>query len=329
MNAENLAAGPRRTDPSTAPIGIVVVNYACSDLIDRNLGAVALVHARVVVVDNYSSTPERDRVRELTRRRGWTLVENPDNRGFGPGVNAGARAARALGCGSILLLNPDVEVSGEVVESLRRECAARPLSLVSPVLVDLAGKVVFEGSSLDLADGRIRNAAKADADPAPGGRPMRWLTAGCLAVDLRLWEWVGGFDEGYFMYWEDVDFNLRALAAGGHLVLRRDLVARHDQGGTQGPRVGRAKSGLYYYYNCRNRMLFAVRHLGPRRVLAWWLRTPKVSYEIWLRGGRRQLLASPDRLGWAVRGAVAGMAGALRYLVLSKPRTNSGENPQD
>ncbi|HEY5822676.1 MAG TPA: glycosyltransferase family 2 protein [Propionibacteriaceae bacterium] len=302
-------------DAHSSPIGIVVVNYACRELIEHNLGAVELVNARVVVVDNWFSSAEREDVRALTVRQGWTLVEMADNRGFGPGVNAGVRKAGELGCTTVLLLNPDVELTGDVIEQLRLQCLAVPGSLVSPLLVDLAGKVVFEGASLNLVDGRIRNAAKAAADPDPRSRPKVWLTGACLAVDRALWDWVGGFDEGYFMYWEDVDLNYRCAQAGARLILRRDLTAVHDQGGTQGPRRGRAKSALYYFYNSRNRMLFAVRHLSRREVVAWMVATPKVSYEIWLHGGRRQLLESPGLVLSAARGGLAGLIGGARFLV--------------
>lgn len=300
---------------SSSPIGIVVVNFACHELIEHNLGCVELVDAQVIVVDNWSSSAERAAVRALTARQGWTLVEMADNRGFGPGVNAGVRQAGELGCDTVLLLNPDVEVTGDVIEQLRRQCLAMPGSLVSPLLVDLAGKVVFEGASLNLVDGRIRNAAKAAADPDPRSRPMLWLTAGCLAVDRGLWDWVGGLDERYFMYWEDVDLSFRCRAAGARLILRRDLAAVHDQGGTQGPRRGRAKSALYYFYNCRNRMMFAVRHLPRPTIITWMVATPEVSYEIWLHGGRRQILESPGLILAAAQGGLVGLVGAARYLV--------------
>jgi GT2 family glycosyltransferase len=133
-------------------------------------------------------------------------------------------------------------------------------------------------------------------------------------VSAELWRRTGGFDEGYFMYWEDVDFGYRALGVGARVTLREDLVAVHDQGGTQGPRHGRAKSSLYYFYNCRNRLLFGERHLGRADLLRWLVLTPRVSWEVLLRGGRRQLLAQP-RLAWsAASGGLAGMWAAARDL---------------
>jgi len=133
-----------------------------------------------------------------------------------------------------------------------------------------------------------------------------------LHADLR--DRVGGFDEPYFLYWEDVDLSVRVERAGGRLVVRTDLEVVHDAGGTQGEQHGRAKSDTYYSFNCRNRLLFATRHLDRGDLLRWIAATPAVSREILLRGGRRQLLHSPRPLLAAVRGSLAGTGLALRAL---------------
>jgi GT2 family glycosyltransferase len=179
-------------------------------------------------------------------------------------------------------------------------------------MIDRDGTITFAGASLDLITGRTHHAAHKGRDPR---RWMGWMTAACLAVHEELWQRTGGLAEDYFMYWEDVDFSMRSVRAGGTLLVRDDLTVVHDQGGTQGPRQGRAKSSLYYFYNARNRMLFAARHLDRCALWGWWWRTPKVSWEIFLRGGRRQLLHSPRLALAAARGAYAGIAIGSRALL--------------
>ena len=127
-------------------------------------------------------------------------------------------------------------------------------------------------------------------------------------MSRTLFERLGGFDEAFFLYWEDVDLSYRWVAAGGRLVVRKDLAAVHDSGGTQGPQRGRAKSPTYYRYNCRNRLLFAARHLDRRSRLAWALLAPAVGWEILLRGGRRQLVRSWRPWWAALRGTLEGLA---------------------
>lgn len=310
------APSSARPDPNGL-LGVVVVNYASSGLLQRAVKDLPHDQARVIVVDNFSGLAERETVRILAAERGWALVEMADNTGFGPAVNAGVDRAVALNCVGFLLLNPDTEVSAETVAQLRLTILAEPRALVSPCLVDRQGTLTFAGSVLSLTDGRVRRASAAELSGRHGPHLVVWFTAACLAVSRELWCDAQGFSEDYFMYWEDVDFSYRCTAIGARMLLRTDLQVQHDQGGTQGPRRGRAKSPLYYYYNIRNRLLFASLHLPPKRVLRWLAHTPAVSWEILLRGGRRQLVWSP-RLAWvACRGAMAGAQLVVRSLSLA------------
>jgi GT2 family glycosyltransferase len=303
-------------------LGIVVVSFGSVDLLGRNLASADLAgeDVCVVVVDNFSSAENRRDVENLGRTQGWHVVGMPDNRGFGAACNTGVAAARRLGCRTFLFLNPDAVISGETVAELRAHSLREPMALISPLLVDSAGDVVFRVARTDLRDGRVRSRPR-DADPRTTD-PGDWLCGACVTVHDDLLQRIGGFDEKYFLYWEDVDLGYRAAAAGGSVVLREDLVAVHDEGGTHGDsRRGRAKSALYYRYNCRNRLAFAARYLGRRQLLRWIVRTPAVSWDILLRGGRRQLLQSPRLLWAAVAGSLAGLAVALPALVTGpRPR---------
>jgi GT2 family glycosyltransferase len=300
---------PLAPEGDTDRLGVVVVTYGPPDLLRRNLATLEVPDgASVVVVDNFSTAENRRAVRELARQHSWHLVEMTGNPGFGAGVNAGVRAARSQGCSTFLLLNPDAVVSRAVVAELWAHSVREPSALISPRLVDSGGRVVSQGSRVDVRDGGMtRWSEGADDGDA-------WLTAACLIVHSRLLERIGGFDEGYFLYWEDVDLSFRARAAGGSLLVRSDLEAVHDEGGTHTPRDSEGKSALYYRYNCRNRLLFGARHLDRRGLLRWIVHTPGASWQILLRGGRRQLLRSPRPLWAAVSGSLAGLGLALPAL---------------
>jgi GT2 family glycosyltransferase/glycosyltransferase involved in cell wall biosynthesis len=312
--------------PPTAsgPIGVVVVNYGSSGLLVDNLPSAAELgaDARVVVVDNFSTAEELQTLTRLGHDRGWVVVPLPDNRGFGAASNAGVAAARAQGCVTFMLLNPDAQVAPEVLAELRAHSLRDPMAMISPSIRSSTGDEAFGGSTLSLRDGRIRGVRSA-RPRLPEAEP--WLTGACLVVHEQLWDLLGGFDEGYFLYWEDVDLSHRALAVGGRLEVRPDLVVVHDEGGTHGERRGRGKSELYYRYNCRNRLVFAARNLPRRRLLRWVLATPRVSWEILLRGGRRQLVESPRPLLAAVRGSVEGLGVALGALLVRRRRAAGGQ----
>ncbi|MDX2377464.1 glycosyltransferase family 2 protein [Microbacterium sp. LRZ72] len=283
---------------------LIIVNYGSSGLLEANAAANELPGGcELIVVDCYSGHAERARVAALCERHGWSAVLLEENRGFGGGVNAGAQLALEHGADVLVTLNPDAVIDAQALAALIDQARTQPDALVAPRIVTGSGASWFQGADLYLDDGSV-----AGAHRRVPGRPRReWLTGACLAVSAALWRRVGGFDEDYFLYWEDIDLSHRVLDAGGRLVIA-DVRAVHDEGQThEDARAGRAKSETYYYYNVRNRLMYAGKHLGARDRRAWLRATPRVSYGILLQGGRRQFLRSlaPWRAG--VRGMRDGV----------------------
>ncbi len=322
-----MAAAPGRAP--AGPLAVVVVNFGSHHLLEAALSGhdSGAADREIVVVDNFSSAAELSTVRALGRRHGWHVVACGVNAGFGVGVNLGVAEAKRLGCDAVLLLNPDAIVEPQVVAALHEQVCREPWVAAAPRIVTPDGRVEFRGAQVSLRTGRIRSVAP---DFGDDGRPQRidgqlpgqveppvqgWLSAACLAVSMALFELSGGMDEGYFLYWEDVDLSRRVERAGGGLLVRQDLIATHREGGTQTAGGGRAKSAAYYRYNARNRLRFATRHLPRRRVLAWMLHTPAETAQILLRGGRRQLVHSPGPLLAALRGALEGLLLATAALL--------------
>jgi GT2 family glycosyltransferase len=293
---------------------VIVVNYRSSALLRTHLGSLSTdaPWLDVVVVDSFSDDTERAAVSALCDAQGWTLVALDDNAGFGGGVNAGAAVATARGAEVLLVLNPDASLSGEAAELLVA-AAARTGALVAPRIERPDGRLWTEGVDLYLDDGTMAGVRRRSEHE---GRPrMMWVSGACFAISRALWERIGGFDDDYFLYWEDVDLSRKVHDAGGGVIVLPDAVAVHDEGATHDDRTsGRAKSETYYYFNVRNRLLFARRHLGPDDVKRWRRSTLRVSWGIILQGGRRQLLTSiaPWRaLARGIRDGRRGVTGPL------------------
>ncbi|QKD80311.1 glycosyltransferase family 2 protein [Actinomyces marmotae] len=296
-----------------ARTAIIVVNYDSAALLARNLAEVAQrsPEARIVVVDNHSSPEARERARALAQARGWALECPESNTGFGGGMNLGAARAIADGAQVLVLLNPDAVVDRESLVALARQAQADPLALVGPVIRDSSGAIVSDGHVVCLADGSMRS--RRSRRPIPPGGTAPWLSGACLALSASLYQRIGGFDARYFLYWEDVDFSARVLAAGGRLVLERRAAAVHDEGGTHGSSAGQvAKSDTYYYYNARNRLLYAGLRLDAQGRRQWRATAPGAAREIVLRGGKRQLLRSPRPVATALRATLDGLRLARR-----------------
>lgn len=278
--------------PDERALAIIVVNYGSSALLEQNLVATsrALPDAAVYIVDNRTTDAEARRVGELAEREGWIALRQSGNLGFGGGVNRGVETARADGRTRFLLLNPDASIGAEATHLLLDEVDVAEPVVAAPLVEDGAGRVWSAGHVLDLQDGATHGRAWAQRHPDADVR--RWLTGAALMVNDAAWTSVDGFDEEYFLYWEDVDFSLRIEDAGGRLVLVERAKAIHDEGGTQG--IGdpdmHAKSPLYYYYNIRNRMLLAQKLLDADTVRRWDAGSVSAAREVLLRGGRRQLL---------------------------------------
>ncbi|GAA2726837.1 glycosyltransferase family 2 protein [Cellulomonas aerilata] len=302
---------------------LVVVSYGSHRLLAHNLPAADACGAEhVVVVDNWTTPAEREAVAALAADRGWDLVAPERNLGFGTGVDVGVARARALGCTTFVLLNPDATAPPGTVAALLRAAADDTLALVGPRIVRSDGSLWFGGAQVLVDAGRT---GKADgADPAVA---HPWLTGACLAVSAPAWDLVGGFGDDFFLYWEDVDLSWRLRAAGGRLVHRPDLEVVHDAGGTQS---GSDKSPVYVRFNCRNRLLFAARNLPPHDVRTWLLRTPAYALEVLRRGGYRRLLhpRSLPLLRAALAGSLAGVRIALPAALSSEPAAPSSPAPR-
>lgn len=268
---------------------VVTVNYGSSALIAENFGGLALPpQGRLIIVDSFSSTAEREAVRIVAGELGAECVLLDENLGYGGGTNAGAARALELGAEVIVPLNPDASIAIVDLQTLV-DAAHGTRDLVSPRIVTGAGATWFAGADLYLDDGTTAGRA---ARARHEGRPRReWATGACFALSADVWQRLGGLDEDYFLYWEDIDLSHRVLDAGGSLILS-DAIVVHDEGGTHdGVASDRAKSSTYYYFNIRNRMLYARKHLSRSDVRRWRRSSLRVGYGILLQGGRRQLLS--------------------------------------
>ena len=315
--ASSEAAGRLSGRELLSRTAVVVVSYDSAALLERTLARVAedSPEARIVVVDNYSTPEAREELVALASARGWEAVLPETNTGFGGGMNLGAARARELGADLLVLLNPDAVIARSDLIRLAARAHADRLALVAPVLKDSTGRIVSDGIVVCLADGSMRS--RRSPRPIPPGGTHPWLSGACLALSTDLFEVTGGFDARYFLYWEDVDFSARVLAAGGSLDLARDAVAVHDEGGThsesqsqdsgQEGSEDRSKSDIYYYYNVRNRLLYAGLRLDRATQRRWVATAGRAAREIVLRGGKRQLLRTRRPLVTAAQATRDGL----------------------
>jgi GT2 family glycosyltransferase len=180
--------------------------------------------AHVIVVDNASSDDSITRLRAA--HPDLDLIVNTSNAGFGAGNNLGIRRALELGADFVWLLNNDTAVMPQTLTALIA-AATRvdvKVGVVGSVLFDWDGYSVqgdsyrqvqtWGGGVIQFCLGTSRHRVV----PVPIGSTY-FLTAASILVSREALEVTGGFDEEFFMYWEDVDLCFRIRQAGFQMVV--------------------------------------------------------------------------------------------------------------
>jgi N-acetylglucosaminyl-diphospho-decaprenol L-rhamnosyltransferase len=229
-------------------ITVQIVNWNCADLIDACLGSLRS-HSpsralELLVLDNDSRPDEKERMRAVAERHGARLIESPVNLGFGRGHNAAARQAQGEW---IVILNPDIVVSSDVLTPLVEHLVAHPSTgLVSPRLLtpegaiqsswNVAENIVWEFAKTFYLQGIWRNALEKRQARLHGG-DNSWEVGYVLGafMIMRRAEFLGlgGFHESFFMNGEDVELCDRIRARGLGIRYFPGLAVVHDEGGTQ------------------------------------------------------------------------------------------------
>lgn len=218
-----------------------------------------------ILVDNGSS----DGAPEAARRRfeGLRLVRSETNVGFARGVRLGVAAT---GADRIVLLNDDAFVEREAVAALADALETAPAEAVAVagLLTDEAGERVDFVDGLVTFDGHaLQRGAGQPLAAVPLGRrgdPRLFPCGGLCAVKRRDFEALGGFDDDFFAYLEDVDFGWRASLAGRTTSFVPEARARHVSGAT-GRRLGLASRGVLFESNA---FAVAYKNLGDEALAA-------------------------------------------------------------
>jgi len=265
--------------PPRARVRVVTVNYRTPELCGRALASLAgeragLAELRAVVVDNRSADGSAERIRARIRSEGlaaWAeLLESPVNGGFGAGNNLALRAALAEPepPDYFLLLNPDAALEPGALGTLVQFLADHPqVGMAGPATEvgrgNLRGTAFrFPGILNSLDEGlhfgpltRLLARWQLAPPPRPEAHPTDWLSGGCVLIRRELLAEVGLFDEGYFLYFEEVDLSWRAARAGWESWYVPAARILHDAGAATGASAGRelVRRMPRYWFESRRR----------------------------------------------------------------------------
>jgi N-acetylglucosaminyl-diphospho-decaprenol L-rhamnosyltransferase len=222
-------------------VDAVVVSYDSAPTIDACLRALLVQPelASVRVVDNGSRDDTVRRVEAMAAGDPRiVLIRQPGNPGFAAGCNAGARAvARSEPSPWLLFVNPDVELPVGALALLLAHASAMPRAgVLGADLRDADGLRDAAARRRDLslwqmvlAAGR-RGALDVEPDDRLAVQPVDACSGALMLVPRASFDAIGGWDAGYRLHVEDLDFCRRLRAAGFDVAVANDVPVLHHRG---------------------------------------------------------------------------------------------------
>ncbi|MEJ0075848.1 MAG: glycosyltransferase family 2 protein [Alphaproteobacteria bacterium] len=252
---------------------VVIVNWNSRRQLQECLASFEAVSgddvtlAAVTIVDNASTDHSAD---ELTCVTPLEVIRNAENRGFAAGCNQGAARAQT---DFLLFLNPDTRLMSGSLERPARYLQApehASVGIVGIQLLDPAGNIARNTARAPSPWSMTGNSIGLDRLmpsvfpphfvtewPHDDTRTVDQVMGAFFLVRRSVFEALGGFDERFFVYYEDMDFAVRARKRGWSSVFLAAAQAFHRGQGTTD-----AATATRMFYFARSRILYARKHFG-------------------------------------------------------------------
>lgn len=250
---------------------IIIVNYNAGAQLERCIAS--LEGRRALVMD-------------CGEPSGYPFAHKCVNRGFGAACNAGAKLGSAE---FILFLNPDICLLPGALEkaetALRAsdDCAILGIKLIGEDGDPQPSRIRFIRTHHFIL--RARLPGYYDTDDASGACDC--VLGAFLLVRRSVFEALGGFDERFFLYFEEVDLALRARRLGFQCFYLSEACAVHTGGGTTA-----SLPGLRTYHSIRSRFLYALKHFRHYMPLVLFTLFAELPLRLLLHPGRKDTLCA-------------------------------------
>lgn len=236
-------------------VSIIILSYNTKELLKSCIDSIHtyVQHGtyEIIVVDNNShdGSPEfiKKKFPELV------IIQNKENQGFAKGVNIGAQHANGE---YLLFLNSDAVLNTNVVKVLRKTLDNdKNIGVVGGMMKNSDGSVqrshssfydlwpvtllLFGGDTVELLGNHSIKEKKVD-----------WVSGGLMMISRKLFREIGGFDENFFMYIEDMELCKRVHDNGYSVVVNSEAVVMHKGYGSSNREfaIVNIYKGLIYYY---------------------------------------------------------------------------------
>jgi len=244
-------------------LSIVIVNYKsekylhdCIDSIRKKINNDIL--SDIVIVDNDG---EAD-LRALEEIPSVRIIRSSKNKGFGSASNLGARSSEG---DFLFFLNPDTRmISGGIEDILNDLQCDQSIGIVGGKLFDRNGMIQdwSAGNEISFASIISNNLGfikDRDIWESKDRIPVGWVSGTAFMIKKELFETIGGFDENFFMYFEDADLCKRVRDFGKTICFNPGLEIFHHGGASYEKEAGAAQKA--HYYESQDRYFKKHRHL--------------------------------------------------------------------
>jgi len=255
-------------------LGLVVVTYRSGDVLGGFLDSVAsssLLPDEVVIVDNSPTPVSAPKKSSLSSVQ---VLHQPDNPGYGTAANVGIQALGTQ-CDWVVVCNPDILVDKDTLKVLMTEATSHPhAGSLGPAIRNEDGSLYPSARALPALGIGIGHGLLGVIWPgnpwtkayrgdyvSSDTREAGWLSGSFLLLKRDAFEQIGGFDEKYFMFFEDVDLGWR-LAKAGYINLYVPGAAAIHEGGHS------TKSNYSLMLTAHHQS--AVRFIGKRYPGSFW-----------------------------------------------------------
>ena len=226
---------------------------------------------RLYVVDNNSHDSTLEMLSSYKSRVDVSLIRNEKNLGVAAANNQGIRAALQDKADWILLLNNDTIIPQAAISNLARIASSHGLDILSPSIhatepentIWFDGGLIYPHRGMKVVHERM---GKPVSEVQNGLRVTPYASTCCLLVRPSVFASIGGMDTDYFVYFDDVDFCVRAANAGFNYWLSSDVYIIHKASSLTGGFLG----PFTLRWLTRNWVLVTRKHLAmPARIGAY------------------------------------------------------------
>lgn len=252
-------------------VAVVILNFNTKYFLEKFLNSVvnsSYNNFQVYVVDNASTDDSTDFVKKYFPQIKLIVLEK--NYGFTGGYN---RALKQINADYYILLNSDVEVKSDWIESMVELAEKTPnIGAIQPKILDYKNPSKFEyaGASGGYIDkygfpycrGRIFESLEENFNQYDDEKEIFWASGASMFVKAELYHKLGGLDEDFFAHMEEIDFCWRLHHHGYKIMVCPKSIVYHVGGGTL-----QKSNPKKTYYNFRNGLILLIKNLPANKLI--------------------------------------------------------------